>query len=256
MAEVGIGSASVMLAEPSVADDTRPPREALLALNRSATAARLMAGAAHEVNNALQVISGTVEILQGRTDLPEAITRALARLRTQSTRAGTALADVLVFTKGNVEDSTRVDIRDTVDYCIRVRRFAINRAGLTVRWDLETAPQVFVTGSRALLQQAILNLIVNAEQALALTRGTITVELMDRGDSVHVRVSDEGGGVLVEPKERAFEAFVTTREPAQGAGLGLWAAREIADAHGGTVTLDEGSAGGSFVLRLPKASAG
>lgn len=241
-----------MLAEPFVAEDTRPPREALLALNRSVTAARLMAGAAHEVNNALQVISGTVELLQGRTDLPEAVTRALARLRTQSTRAGAALADVLVFTKGNVEDSTRVDIRESVDYCVRVRRFAINRAGLSVRWELESSPQVFVTGTRALLQQAILNLIVNAEQALALTRGTITVELMDRGDSVDVRVSDDGGGVLVEPKERAFEAFVSTREPTQGAGLGLWAARDIADAHGGTLTMDEGTSGGSFVLRLPR----
>jgi signal transduction histidine kinase len=235
-----------------VAEDTRPPRDALIALNRSVTAARLMAGAAHEVNNALQVISGTVEILQGRTDLPEAVTRALTRLRTQSTRAGVALADVLVFTKGNVEDSTRVDMRDTVDYCVRVRRFAINRAGLTVRWEVETAPQVFVTGSRALLQQAILNLIVNAEQALAVTRGAIVVDLADRGNTIDVRVSDEGGGVLLEPKQRAFEAFVTTREPAQGAGLGLWAAREIAEAHGGTLTMDEGTPGGSFVLRLPK----
>src|SRR4030095_2494356 len=128
MAEVKFPSRSVMLAEPSVADDARPPRETLLALNISVTAARRMAGAAHEVNNALQVISGTVEILQGRTDLPEPVTRALTRLRTQSTRAGTALADVLVFTKGNVEDSTRVDMRDTVDYCVLVRRFAINRA--------------------------------------------------------------------------------------------------------------------------------
>ena len=53
-----------------VSDDPQlPSREAMLALNRSATAARLMAGAIHEVNNALQVISGTVELLQGRTDL-------------------------------------------------------------------------------------------------------------------------------------------------------------------------------------------
>lgn len=236
-----------------VADDPQqPPRDALIALNRSVTAARLMAGAVHEVNNALQVISGTVEILQGRTDLPEAITRALGRLRTQSTRAGAALADVLVFTKGGVDDTTRVDMRDTVDYCVRVRRFAVGRAGLSVRWDLDAAPQCFVTGTRTLLQQAVLNLIVNAEQALAFTRGTITVELARDGESVDVRVSDDGGGILVDPKERAFEAFVTTREPAQGTGLGLWAARAIAEAHNGTLTIDEGASGGSFILHLPR----
>jgi two-component system NtrC family sensor kinase len=238
---------------PVADDDSRqPPREALLALNRSVTAARLMAGAVHEVNNALQVISGTVEILQGRTDLPEPVTRALARLRAQSTRAGAALADVLVFTKGGVDESTRVDMREAVDYCVRVRRFAIGRAGLSVRWDLDAAPHGFVAGTRALLQQAILNLIVNAEQALAFTRGTIGVELSEGDRWIEVRISDDGGGVLLEPKERAFEAFVTTREPAQGAGLGLWAARAIAEAHHGTLEIDEGTSGGSFILQLPK----
>jgi two-component system NtrC family sensor kinase len=236
-----------------VPDDTRqPPREALLALNRSVTAARLMAGAIHDVNNALQVISGTVEILQGRTDLPEAVTRALARVRNQSTRAGAALADVLVFTKSAVDESTRLDLREMVDYCVRVRRFAIGRAGLSVRWDIDTAPTCVVAGTRALLQQAVLNLIINAEQALAFTRGTITVELVDEGRWVDVRVSDDGAGVLVEPTERAFEPFVSTREPGQGTGLGLWAARSIAEAHNGTLTIDEGTSGGSFVLRLPK----
>lgn len=236
-----------------VADDSRqPPRDVLLALNRSVTAARLMAGAAHEVNNALQVISGTVEILQGRTDLPEAVTRALARVRGQSTRAGAALADVLVFTKGGVDESSRVDLRETVDYCVRVRRFAISRAGLSVRWDVDAAPPCFVTGTRTLLQQAVLNLIVNAEQALAFTRGTIAVELTVTDPWIELRVSDDGTGVLLDPKERVFDAFVSTREPGQGTGLGLWAARSIAEAHNGTLKIDEGTSGGSFVLRLPK----
>jgi signal transduction histidine kinase len=236
-----------------VSDDLRlPPRDVLLALNRSVTAARLMAGAIHEVNNALQVISGTVEILQGRTDLPEPVTRALDRLRKQGTRAGAALADVLVFTKGAVDENNRVDMREVIDYCVAVRRFAIQRAGLAVRWEPDPAASPAVMGTRGLLQQAVLNLIINAEQALAFTRGTVTVELTDASGAVEVRVSDDGGGVLVEPRERAFEPFVTTRDPWQGAGLGLWSARAIAEAHHGTLTMDAGRTGGMFVLRLPK----
>jgi signal transduction histidine kinase len=236
-----------------VSDDPRlPPREVLLALNRSVTAARLMAGAIHEVNNALQVISGTVEILQGRTDLPEPVTRALDRLRKQGTRAGTALADVLVFTKGAVDETARVDMREVVEYCVGVRRFAIQRGGLTVRWEPDPHATYAVMGIRSLLQQAVLNLIINAEQALAFTRGNIAVELADTDDWVEVQVADNGPGVVVEPRERAFDPFVTTRHPWQGSGLGLWAARAIAEAHHGTVTMQPGATGVAFVLRLPK----
>jgi signal transduction histidine kinase len=236
-----------------VPDDLQlPPRDVLLALNRSVTAARLMAGAIHEVNNALQVISGTVEILQGRTDLPEPVTRALDRLRKQGTRAGAALAEVLVFTKGAVDESTRIEMRELVEYCVGVRRFAIQRAGLTVRWEPDPHAEYPVTGTRGLLQQAVLNLIINAEQALAFTRGNVAVELAEAGDWIEVRVSDDGAGVLLEPRERAFEPFVTTRDPWQGSGLGLWSARAIAESHHGTLTMETGK-GGTFVLRLPKA---
>ena len=238
-----------------MSDDPRlPPRDVLLSLNRSVTAARLMSGAIHEVNNALQVISGTVEILQGRTDLPEPVTRALDRVRRHGTRAGAALADVTVFTKAAVDESARVDMRELIDYCVGVRRFAIQRAGLTVRWEPDPAASLVVMGTRGLLQQAVLNLIINAEQALASTRGTISVALEESGEWIEVRVSDEGAGVLVDPSERAFGAFVSTRDPWQGAGLGLWAARAIAEMLHGTLTMEAGKAGGVFLLRLPKAS--
>jgi signal transduction histidine kinase len=247
-----------MLAVPerkafSVSDEPQlPARDVILALNRSVTAARLMAGAIHEVNNALQVISGTVEILQGRTDLPEPVSRALDRLRKQGTRAGAALADVLVFTKGAVDETARVDMRELVDYCVGVRRFAIQRGGLSVHWEPDPDVSYGVMGTRGLLQQAVLNMIINAEQALAFTRGAITVELSATGDSVEVRVLDDGGGVLLDPPERAFEAFASTRDPWQGSGLGLWSARAIAEAHHGTLTMEVGKTGGTFALRIPK----
>lgn len=236
-----------------LSDDAQlPSREAMLALNRSVTAARLMAGAIHEVNNALQVISGTVELLQGRTDLPEPVARALDRLRKQGTKAGVALADVLVFTKAAVDETTRVEMREMIDYCVGVRRFAIQRAGLFVRWEPDPSASLAVRGTHGLLQQAVINLIINAEHALASTRGNIAVELTASGDWVEVRVSDDGGGVLVEPQERAFEPFVSTRDPWQGAGLGLWSARVIAEMHHGTVTIEREKPGGAFLMKLPK----
>ena len=230
-----------------------PSDEVLLALNRSATAARLLSGAVHEVNNALQVISGSVEILQGRSDLGDPVARALERIRNQSARAAGALADVLVFTKSTVDETGTLDLRETINYCVGVRRFAIHRAGLSVRFEPDPAVTYLVEGTRGLIQQAILNLIVNAEQALVGSRGTIEVELRTATPWIEVRVSDEGGGVKLVPNERAFEPFVSTRDPRQGAGLGLWAARAIAEVHGGTVTSEDRPGGAVFVLRLPAA---
>ena len=232
-------------------DQKLPSREVLIALNRSATAARL-SGAVHEVNNALQVISGTVEILQERQELGDRVTRALERVRTQGARAAGALADVLVFTKGAVDDSARMDLRETIAYCLSVRAFAIHRAGLHSRFESDEQEAYFIVGSRGLIQQALLNLIINAEQALTGSHGSITVSLRAEGSWVEVSVADEGAGMTLEPAERAFELFSSTRDPRQGAGLGLWAARAIVEAHGGTLTAEPVSSGAVFVIRMPQ----
>jgi signal transduction histidine kinase len=226
----------------------------LLALNRSATVARLLSSAVHEVNNALQVISGTVEILEGRPDVDAVLARSLERLRTQSARAASALADVLVFTKAPVDESAAVNLRDTVTHSVGLRTFAARRGGLTLRLEASESTPFIVRGSRGQLQQAILNLIVNAEQALVGSKGTIVVELTADDQWVTLRVDDDGGGIDPEALEAMFEPFVSTKGPSDGAGLGLWAARRIAEAHGGTLAYESRSPGASLVMRLPRAS--
>jgi two-component system NtrC family sensor kinase len=215
--------------------------------------ARLLSSAVHEVNNALQVISGTVEILETRPDIDAALARALERLRTQSARAAGALADVLVFTKAPIEESAVVNLRDTTTHSVGLRMFAVRRAGLTLRLDANEATAFVVRGSRGQLQQAILNLLVNAEQALAGSKGTIVVELTTDTEWVTVRVTDDGRGLTPEAEAEVFDAFVSTKTPAEGAGLGLWAARRIAEGHGGSLTFEPRPQGASFVMRLPRA---
>ena len=228
-----------------------PSETVLLSLNRSATAARLLAGVVHDVNNALQVISGTAELLSGRPDLPESMAPALERLRRQTARAASVLGDVQLFTRGSLSERTRVNMREVAEHSLTLRAFSIKRAGLTSRLEASDAEQYYVEGNRAQLQQALLNLIMNAEQALAGRTGEITVSLAADAGSVAVTVTDRGPGVAVTPAERAFQPFVTTREPWEGAGLGLWAARAIAAEHGGETTLASSSAGTSVTMRLP-----
>lgn len=228
-------------------------REILLALNRSATAARLLAGVVHDVNNALQVISGTAELLSSRPDLPDTMAPALERLRRQTARAAGVLSDVQLFTRGSVLEQSRVHLREVAEHSLALRAFAIKRAGLTSRLDASETEPYFVQGNRTQLQQAVLNLIVNAEQALTDRSGEIRVALEADGGSIGIRVSDEGPGFSVRPPEAAFQAFVSTRDPWEGAGLGLWAARAIAAEHGGTIAIASSGDGTTVSIRLPRA---
>ena len=236
-------------------DVTNPPgRDALVALNRAATAARLLSGVVHDVNNALQVISGTVELLASRADLPPTMAPSLERLGRQAARAATVLADVQQFTRGSTAETSRVNLREVVEHSLTLRAFSIKRASLTSRFVAAEGQQFYVTGNRAKLQQALINLIMNAEQALAGRGGEVLVELDADAEFATLRVTDRGPGVTIAPLEHAFEAFVSTREPSDGAGLGLWAARTIATEHGGTVTIESSDAGTVATIRLPKAA--
>ena len=236
-----------------MSDSTLAAREVMLALNRSATTARLMSGVVHEVNNALQVISGTVELLETRPDLPPTLAPSLERVRKQSARAAGVLTDVLMFTRASVKETGKVNMREIAEHSLNLRAFAVRRAGLTAK--LEAADGALrVTGNRAQLQQALLNIITNAEQALAGTPAEIVVELDATDAEVIIRVVDPGPGIPFQPRDQAFEMFRSTKDPWDGAGLGLWAARAIAAEHGGSVTFEERPAGTAVVMRLPKAS--
>jgi len=228
------------------------PDEALIGLNRVATVARLFAGAVHDVNNALLVISGTVEMLESRADTPPALQAPLARLRGQSGRAAAALAQVLQFAKAPREGSGPVNLRELADDSLALRDFSIRRAGLASRIEAGTQGAYLVTGNRADLQQALLNVLINAEHALLKTRGTLTVQLSAADGFVALLVVDDGPGVTLDPAERLFERFVTTGDPFESPGIGLWAARALVERHGGTLTLEQDARGTAFVMRFPE----
>ena len=223
----------------------------VLTLNRLATIARLLSGATHEVNNALQVIGGTVELLEARTDLPAQVVTGLARLRTQGDRAATAIAAVTQFSRARPGMRERLNMRDLTAQCVALRMFAVRRAGLTLEHSVVTGRSLLVEGSSVELQQVVLNLIINAEQALAGTGERIQVHVFDDADAVNVRVSDRGPGIRTDLGEDIFDLLVSSRAPAEAAGLGLAAARLIATAHGGTLTQEPTDAGASFLLRIP-----
>jgi signal transduction histidine kinase len=227
----------------------------LLTLNRAATIARLLAGVAHEVNNALQVIGGTTELLQVTPGLPAAVVEGLQRIAVQNTRAATAIQEVMLFARQKIDATGRTNLREIANRSVALRAFAIGRARLSIKVDVSPAGRYLVSGSAALLQLAVLNLIINAEQALAGRQGgAIRVELEEPSGYVVLRVSDNGPGVTGAGGEDLFESFYTTHPREEASGLGLSVARLAAEQCGGTLTLEPREAGASFVMRLPAVS--
>jgi signal transduction histidine kinase len=230
------------------------PPEHHLTLNRLATIARLVAGAAHEVNNALQVIGGSAELLQNRTDLPDPVQKTLTRIRDQAARAASAMTGVVALSRAQRDGATQlVDLCDIAARAVDLRRYSIGRADLTVQLDVPPEPQL-VNGRRLHLLQATRNMIQNAEQVLAGRRaGRIRVQVTREGDHIVLRVIDDGPGVAPSDAERIFLPFVGSSPRPESTGLGLPVAREIAEAHRGSLDLEPVTSGASFRLRIPTA---
>ena len=234
-----------------------PGHEDLVTLNRSATVARLVAGVFHELNNSLQVIGGLAELLQDSPGIPPSVAEGLRRIHGQNAKAGVAIAEVMAFSRQKSDVRGRVNMRDLTTRAVSLRTFAIGRARLTIVYEPPKTGVVDVQGFANQLLLAVLNLIVNAEQALAGRQGgTIRVDLELPEGWVVVRVSDNGPGVDPAVADQLFEPFVTTKSRDESSGLGLAVAKQIAEQHGGTLTLESAGAGAgaSFTLRLPALS--
>jgi two-component system, NtrC family, sensor kinase len=224
----------------------------LITLNRAVMVARLLSGMAHEVNNALQVIGGTVELLEEHPDITEDVVKGLAHIQTQGTRAAMVIAEVLAFAREKTDTIGRSNLRDIAAQAVALRSFAIRRAGLRIIFSAPDTDTFIVEGNGALIQQLILNLIANAEQAMAGQQGgTIQVDLRAETSFATLRVTDTGPGVARELANWCFEPFTTTRSRLESSGIGLAAARAIATRHGGTLEIESTESGATFVARLP-----
>jgi CheY-like chemotaxis protein len=188
---------------------------------------------------------------------------ALETINHEAIRSATIVKDLLAMArKRDVERRVRTDVNDVVGYIIRTRRYALETAGIACALDLDpTLPLVF--GDRAQLEQVIINLINNAEQALAarndaLHRAHGHIRIRTRHDERHViiEVEDDGPGIPESLRSHIWDPFWTTKDEGQGTGLGLAVVHSIIEDHGGSISLDTANESGArFVIRLPVAAA-
>ncbi len=236
--------------ERDISDEVRL-RDQLVHSERLSAIGELVAGVAHEINNPLQTIIGSVELLIEERPSP-AMLRDLELVRREGMRAGQIVRNLLSFVRRSTPDRAPADLNDIVSTTVKLREFHLQQQNIAVTMALHETP-LTVLANREEIQQIVLNLLLNAEQAMELSgRGRqISLRTFPAGRQYVLEVADDGPGVDPEVRGRIFEPFFTTKEVGEGTGLGLSISHGIAAAHGGALELCDGDDGACFRLAMP-----
>jgi PAS domain S-box-containing protein len=228
-------------------------RGQLVRSERLSAIGEFVSGVAHEINNPLQSIIGTLELVLGQPH--DAALRAdLERARFEAGRAGRIVRNLLTFVRQSPNDRVLIDLNDIVKATVAVRSYELELAG--VRITEEYGPGLpLVLACRDEIQQVLLSLVINAQQAMTEGHGSrvLSVRTHMIRDDVVVDVCDTGPGVPEAIAGKIFEPFFTTRQTGAATGLGLSMSLGIAHAHDGDLELVPSPSGSCFRLTLPGA---
>jgi signal transduction histidine kinase len=228
-------------------------------INRFSMAGELTATIAHEINQPLGAILTNVETAELMVKSPapdlQEIGEVLADIRRDDERASDVIGRLRSLLKKAPFELKHIDLNEVVRETVRF----LSALAIAREVDLTSfiAPTPLpIKGDLIQLQQVILNLIVNAMDAMSgmpSAERRITVSTVRDGNSADLSVSDVGPGIPVEKLKEVFEPFFTTK--AQGMGLGLSIARTIVEAHGGQLSAEnQAGRGAAFRIRLPLAA--
>jgi signal transduction histidine kinase len=229
-------------------------RNRLTQSEKLAALGQFVAGIAHELNNPLQGVLGHVELMLHEGGAASRFRRELKLVFREADRAAKIVHNLLVFAGSRRITRRRLNANNVVEKVLTLRATACAGASITIVKDL--APKLpRVAGDALLLQQAILNIVLNAEQAMAGVSGPRRLEVRTRAVRRHrieIEITDTGPGIPPEALPRLFEPFFTTKEVGQGTGLGLAIAYGVVQEHGGQLQATNRAAGGaSFTMALP-----
>jgi signal transduction histidine kinase len=216
-------------------------RESLMESESLASMGRMAAGIAHEIRNPLFIIRSSAEKLKEAS--PERAGEIDGFILEEVDRLNTILTDYLLFARDEEARRDAIDLVSTLRRSVRLMRESIESGGigLAEQYDVTEAP---FHGEDKKLQQAFLNILLNAEQSTS-EGGTITVALTRRDDRYRITFADTGSGVPPKELDKIFEPFYTTKPT--GSGLGLAIVKRVVEDHGGDVAVTSALDSGTSV---------
>jgi len=225
--------------------------EILIQQERLASIGLLASGVAHEVNTPLTGISSYAQMLLEETDPSDPRYGLLKRIEQQSFRASDIANRLLNFSRPDRHGFVGVDLNDLVEETLSLFEPQLRGCKIFVRREVDDDLPA-VLGHRGKLQQVLLNLLLNARDAMA-QGGEIWVRTAAEPGGVRVEVQDTGEGIRPEILGRIYDPFFTTKGPGKGTGLGLSIAYGIVQEHSGRLTVDSRPGEGSrFTIHLPR----
>ncbi|MDA0333546.1 MAG: HAMP domain-containing sensor histidine kinase [bacterium] len=229
----------------------------LLLSAKQAAIGELAGGVAHEVNNPLQIILSRVQLMvaqQTRSgeDNPK-LMDGLALIENNVKRISRIIRALLGFASHNTIEAAGqpFGVATAFHQACALTKHQLDQQMISIDICMEDGlPDVF--GNVGELEQVFINLLLNAENAMAGGGGHLAVTARREGDWLEIRFQDDGPGIPAEHMDRIFEPFFTTRADKGGTGLGLAVSYRIIENHGGTITVEsETGEGACFILRLP-----
>lgn len=208
----------------------------------------LASGVAHDFNNILAAVQLHLRLIESE---PERTPEAVAAIAELTRQGSEVVGELLLFARSDdsIEPQTFDLAALVTDQTTVLNHLLPDGVTLEIRTDGGPVP---VTGNPVAIRRLILNLVVNARDAVAAAGGSIEVTVARRAGRAVLEVADTGPGVPAEIRDRLFEPFFTLRRKGRGAGLGLAVVYAVATAHGGEVELVSGPGEGArFVVRLP-----
>ena len=231
-------------------------RNRLVQSEKLAALGQFVAGIAHELNNPLQGVLGHLELMRTTGAFPKALRREVQQIYREADRAAKIVRNLLVFAGSRRIVRRRTSVNAVLSRVLALRAAALRAANIEVtRQHADALPRV--KGDPLLIQQALLNIVLNAEQAMGVGGGgriETTTSLQGDGDGAHVvvQIRDTGPGISSTAMPRVFEPFFTTKEVGKGTGLGLAITYGLIQEHGGQIAASNHPDGGAvFTVQLP-----
>lgn len=231
-------------------DENARLQQQLRHADRLATIGQLAAGTAHELNEPLGSILGFAELTKSLPRLPRQAQADLGKIIDSALHAREVIRKLLIFAHQMPTQKAPIRMNDLVEKCLVFLESRCAREGIEVVRRLRNdLPEI--NGDASQLHQVLVNLVVNAIQAMP-AGGTLTVSTRRDDPDVILTVEDTGSGMDDQVLRQIFIPFFTTKQVGQGTGLGLSVVHGIVTSHGGTVQVRSQIGHGScFEVRLP-----
>jgi PAS domain S-box-containing protein len=246
----------------AAAQQIEQQREALRQSEKIGAMGSLLAGVAHELNNPLAIVMGRASLLEEKCADAPALRADAQRIREAAERCGRIVRTFLNMARQKAPERRSVQLNDLVRAAVEMLAYTFRSHGIELQLELGAElPEVRVDADQ--IGQVVLNLLVNAQQALVAQeprpdrerRVRVSTGVEARRDNreprVWLRVADSGPGIAPALREKIFEPFFTTKPEGIGTGLGLAVSRSLVREHGGQLGLEASIGGAVFRLSLP-----